>query len=167
VGLKWRLLDQNPVLGDFPILPVVKFATGSADRGTGSGTRDLGVTVISSHELGPVAMDLNVAYNRLGASTYASGSDAALWTASFGVPVAGRLSWVVELFGAPTIDGSGAPSTAALLTGPTFLLHPTLDVDAGIIAPFRGDRPNAVYAGLVWNVGQLPFGWRSSSTSER
>jgi hypothetical protein len=162
VGLKWRLLDANPLLGDFAILPAVKFATGSLDRGTGSGTTDVGITVISSRELGPVAVDLNAAYNRIGTGLYAS-SDAALWTASFGFPVVGRLSWVVELFGAPTIDGSGNPSTAALLTGPTFLVQPALGVDVGLIAPFHGDMPNAVYAGLVWNLGRLPFGWRSSS----
>jgi hypothetical protein len=165
VGLKWRLLDGNPVLGDFAILPAVKFATGSVDHGTSTGSRDLGVTLISSHELGPVAMDLNAAYTRLGATDASSASNVALWTTSFGFPVAGRLSWVVELFGAPTIDGSGTPSTAALLTGPTFLLQPALGLDAGIIAPFHGDLPNAVYAGLVWNLGRLPFGWRETKGS--
>ena len=162
VGLKWRLLDDDRLLGDFAILPAIKFATGSVDRGTGSGTTDVGVTLISSHELGPVAMDLNAAYTHIGRGL-APANDAALWTASFGLPVAGRLSWVVELFGSPTIDGSGALSTAALLTGPTFLVQPALNLDLGLIAPFHGEMPNAVYAGLVWNLGRLPFGWRSAA----
>jgi len=106
-------------------------------------------------------MDLNAAYSRLGATADASASDAALWTASFGFPIAGRLSWVAEIFGSPTIDGSGAPSTAALLTGPTFLLQPSFNLDLGLIAPLRGDQPNALYAGVVWNLGKLPFGWRA------
>ena len=113
------------------------------------------VVLISSYELGPVAMDLNAGYTRIGRGQDLGPSDAALWTASFGLPVAGRLNWVVELFGQPTIDGSGAPSTVALLTGPTFLLDRALNVDAGIIAPMRGDLRNAIYAGFVWNVGRL------------
>lgn len=157
IGLKWRLLDGHPVLGDFAILPAVKFATGSVDRGTGTGTRDLGVTLISSHVFRAVSMDLNAAYTRVGASDTTPAASAALWTASFGVPVSGRLGWVAELFGAPTIDGSSTPSTAALLTGPTFLLQPALNLDFGVIAPFRGDMPNALYAGLVWNLGKVPF----------
>jgi hypothetical protein len=161
IGLKWRLLDDHALLGDFAVLPAIKLATGSADRGTGTGSRDIGITLISSHAFGPVAMDLNAAYTRLGASGGAPSSDAALWTASFGFPVAGRLGWVAELFGSPTIDGSGAPSTAALLTGPTFLLQPSFNLDLGFIAPLRGDQPNALYAGIVWNLGKLPFGWRA------
>jgi Putative MetA-pathway of phenol degradation len=163
VGVKWRVLDDNALLGDFAILPAIKFPTGSTDRGTGTGSRDVGLTLISSHAFGPVAMDLNAAYTRLGATSSTSASDAALWTASFGFPVAGRLSWVAELFGAPTIDGSGSPSTVAFLTGPTFLLQPSFNLDLGLITPLHGDMPNAVYAGLVWNVGKLPFGWRMRS----
>lgn len=156
VGVKWRLLDNHPLLGDFALLPAVKFANGSAVDGTGSGTRDLGVTAIASYAFGNVAMDLNAVYTRVGASGAGPASDAALWTASFGFPVAGQLSWVAEAFGAPTIDGSGTRSTAAILTGPTWLISPALNLDAGIITPVRGDLANAVYAGIVWNMGS-PF----------
>jgi hypothetical protein len=161
IGLKWRLLDDHALLGDFAILPAIKFPTGSTSRGTGTGSRDIGITLISSHAFGPVAMDLNAAYTRIGTSGAAPASDGALWTASFGFPVAGRLSWVAELFGSPTIDGSGAPSTVALLTGPTFLLQRSFNLDLGLITPLHGDQPNALYAGFVWNVGKLPFGWRA------
>jgi hypothetical protein len=165
VGVKWRLLDDHALLGDFAILPVVKLATGSASRGTGSGSTDVGVTAISSHDLGPVAMDLNAAYTRLGASSGLSASSAALWTASFGFPVTGKLGGVAELFGQPTVDGSGARSTVALLVGPTFLADRALNLDLGVIAPLRGDLPNALYAGLVWNLGRLPFGARETLRS--
>ncbi|HEY2026870.1 MAG TPA: transporter [Gemmatimonadaceae bacterium] len=155
IGVKWRLLDDHPLLGDFAILPFVKLPTGSLARGTGSGTTDVGVTLISSYELGPVSMDLNVGYTRIGASSDASASDAGLWTASFGLPVAGRLSWVAELFGLPMLDRSAPTSPVALLTGPSFLIDRAFNVDAGVIAPLRGGLPNAIYAGFVWNVGRL------------
>jgi hypothetical protein len=154
VGLKWRVLDDAPVLADFALMPSVKLATGSADRGTGSGSTDVGLTAISSRKLGVVAMDLNATYNRIGSADGRRAADAALWTASFGFPVRGAVSWVAEAFGAPTIDGSGRSSTAAILTGPTWLVTPALNLDAGLIAPFHGDMPNAIYAGFVWNVGK-------------
>jgi len=155
VGVKWRLLDDHPVLGDFALLPAIKFPSGSPSAGTGTGSFDVGVTAIASYDIRGVSMDLNVAYTRVGAVGGSSASGAALWTASFGVPVVGRLSWAAEVFGVPTIDGSGTPSSAALLTGPTYLVSTAFNLDAGIIAPVRGDLPNAIYAGLVWNLGSL------------
>jgi hypothetical protein len=156
VGIKWRLLDNNPILGDFAILPAIKLPTGSLARGTGTGTTDAGVLLISSYELGPVSMDLNAGLTRVGRRDSTSASSAALWTASFGAPVIGRLSWVAELFGVQTIDGSGTPSIVEFLTGPTYLLSPSLNLDLGLITPLRGNRSNALYVGLVWNAGRLP-----------
>ena len=156
VGLKWRLVDDHPLLGDFALLPAIKFANGSPADGTGTGTRDLGLTAIASYSLGTVALDLNASYTRIGATSATAATDAALWTASFGFPVAGQLSWVAEFFGYPTIDGSGEQSRAAFLTGPTWLVSPALNLDAGVIAPLRGELPNALYAGIVWNLGS-PF----------
>lgn len=153
VGVKWRLLDDHPILGDFALLPAIKFPTGSTGDGNGTGTTDVGLTVIASYDVHGVAMDLNAAYTKVGVAGDRPGPDAALWTASFGFPVAGRLSWVAELFGAPRIDGASAPPATALLTGPSFLISPALNLDAGIIAPIHGDTPNAIYAGLVWNLG--------------
>lgn len=155
LGAKWRVLDDHPLLGDFALLPAIKFPTGSSIDGTGTGTTDLGVTAIASYDLRGVAMDLNVAYTKVGIASSQSGPDAALWTASFGFPVAGRLSWVAELFGVPRIDGSEPPPSTALLTGPSFLVSPALNLDFGIIAPIHGDMPNAIYAGLVWNLGSF------------
>lgn len=155
VGVKWRLLDDHPVLGDFALLPAIKFPSGSLSTGTGTGSLDVGVTAIASYDIRGVAMDLNAAYTRVGATDGSAASDAALWTASFGFPVVGRLSWTAEVFGLPTIDGSGTPSTVALLTGPTDLVSAAFNLDVGIIAPLHGDMPNAIYAGLVWNLGSL------------
>jgi Putative MetA-pathway of phenol degradation len=155
VGLKWRILDDHPVLGDFALLPTIKFPTGSTTKGTGSGTLDVGVTAIASYDVHGVSMDLNAAYTRVGGQNSTSASNAALWTASFGFPVAGRLSWVAEVFGQPTIDGSGSESTVALLTGPTYLVSTAFNIDFGIIAPLHGDMPSAIYAGMVWNLGSI------------
>src|SRR5207249_5018753 len=55
VGIKWRVLDDAPILGDFAILPAVKFPTGATAAGRGTGTTDMSVILISSHSLGDVA----------------------------------------------------------------------------------------------------------------
>jgi hypothetical protein len=166
LGVKWRLRDHDPVLGDFALLPAIKFPTGSAARGTGTGSTDVGITAIASYDVRGVSMDLNVGYTRLGARGGHGASSAAVWTASFGVPVVGSLSWNVEVFGYPTIDGSGDPSTVALLTGPGYLVSRSFNLDMGFISPLRGSQPNAIYAGAVWNVGSLmPRATQSSHPS--
>ena len=155
LGVKWRVLDHHKILGDFALLPVIKFPTGSATRGTGTGTTDVGVTAIASYDVRGASLDLNVAYTRVGAHGEHRASNAAVWTASFGVPVVGSLSWNIELFGYPTIDGSGNPSTVALLSGPAYLVSRIFNLDMGVISPLQGKQPNAIYAGAVWNVGSL------------
>ena len=54
VGVKWRLTDQARVLGRFAVLPSLKFPTGSDVLGSGTGTTDVGLLLISSHTLGAV-----------------------------------------------------------------------------------------------------------------
>jgi hypothetical protein len=164
LGLKWRLLDDNAILGDFAILPAVKFPTGSLDNGTGTGTTDWSVIAIASYDIHGVSLDLNVGYTRIGAQGGNAASSSALWTTSFGIPLVGDLGWQLELFGYPTIDGSGSPSTVAVLMGPSYRLNRIFNLDAGFISPIRGRQPNAIFAGLVWNLGsiisQAPAGMR-------
>jgi hypothetical protein len=155
LGVKWRLLDHNAVLGDFALLPAVKFSTGSLNQGTGTGTTDVSLTAIASYDIHGVSLDLNVAYTRIGAQGANGASSAALWTSSFGLPVAGNLGWQLELFGYPTIDGSGNPSTVAVLTGPSYRISRIFNLDLGFISPIRGRQPNAIFAGAVWNLGSL------------
>ena len=156
VGIKWRLLDDAPVLGDFAILPSIKFPTGDQASGRGTGTTDASLLLISSHDLGGVAMDLNVGYTRRGGDGSSAPRNATLWTASFGGPVARGLGWTAELYGYPTTSGpAGQPSIVAVLAGPTFLAREWLAFDAGVIVPVTGPQPHAVYAGGVWNVGKL------------
>ncbi len=150
LGVKWRVLDDDALLGDFAVLPAIKFPT--ASKNLGSGDPDAGVTLISSREVSGVAIDLNATYARNSVGT-SNSYGSALWTASFGIPVQGRLAWVAEVFGMPGLDGS-RPSTG-FLTGPTFLVVPELGVDAGIIVPVYGPQLSAIYAGFVWNVGKL------------
>jgi hypothetical protein len=156
LGLKWRLLDDNAVLGDFALLPAIKFPTGSLQNGTGTGTTDVTLTAIASYDIHGVSLDLNVAYTRVGAQGTSGASGAALWTASFGLPVVGNLGWQLEIFGYPTIDGSGTPSTVAVLMGPSYRVTRILNLDAGFISPIRGRQPNAIFWGIVWNLGSLP-----------
>ena len=158
-GVKWRLLDDAPVIGDFAIFPAIKLPTGSAANGTGTGTTDGSILLISSHDFDGVAMDLNVGYTRRSGDGSTAPRDATLWTASFGGPFAGTsgaVGWVAECYGYPATHGAaGSPSIVALLGGPTFLARPWLAFDAGLIVPVTGPQPRALYAGAVYNVGRI------------
>jgi hypothetical protein len=147
VGVKIRLLEDAPVVGDFAILPSITFPAGSARRGFGGGERQGSLLLISSHQFGDVSMDINFGYD----APHAWPSHASFWTVSFGFPVRGKLGWALETFGFNTDDGR----TAALLTGPTFLPAKWLSFDTGLIVPLHGPQPHALYAGAVCNVGRF------------
>jgi hypothetical protein len=156
VGVKWTLADAAPVLGKFAVLPSIKFPTGSVGAGTGTGTTDVGLLLISSHSLGPVALDINLGYTRRGGDGSATPRDATVWTVSFGGPVAGRVGWVAELYGYPATSGpAGAERIVAGLFGPTLQVASWLVLDAGAIVPFAGPQPRALYAGFVYSVGRI------------
>ncbi len=156
VGVKWRLIDHAPLLGRFAIEPAVKLPTGSAVSGTGTGTTDASLLLISSHDLGPVALDINLGYTRRSGDGSVAPRSATLWTTSFGGPAAGSLGWAAELYGYPATSGpSGSKAVVALLLGPTLLPRKWLALDAGAIVPVTGPQPHAWYLGGVWNVGRL------------
>ena len=156
-GIKWRLVDDAPVVGDFAVLPIVKFATGSSSLGRGTGTTDFSIILISSHDLGSVAMDLNAGYTRRSGDGSNAPRNATLWTVSFGGPFGDSpIGWVGEMYGYPATSGpSGQASIVALLAGPTLQIKSWLVVDAGIIVPVSGPQPKALYAGAVYNIGRL------------
>ena len=156
VGLKWRVLYDAPLLGNVSLQPSLKLPTAPTASGLGTGTTDVALLLISSHDLGPVSMDLNVGYTRRSGNGALAPRGATLWTASFGGPVAGDLGWTAELYGYPGTAGpAGQAPIVALLAGPTLQLRTWLAVDTGIIVPIRGPQPRALYFGGVTNVGRL------------
>ncbi len=150
VALKWRLLDDAPLVGNFALQPSLKFPTGSPARGTGTGTTDLSILAISSHDLGPVALDINIGYTRR--NVPGAAANAMLWTVSTGTTVAGRWALAAEVFGYP---GFGRTGSVGFLAGPTCTVRPWFVLDAGFIARVAGNQSPALYAGLTWNVGRL------------
>jgi hypothetical protein len=155
-ALKWRALENAPVLGDFALQPLLKLPTGSAAHGTGTGTTDVGLVLISSHDWGDYALDINAGYTRRSGDGTRVPKDATLWTVSFGGPVYESLGWVGEAFGYPRTTGpAGEDGIVAFLTGPTFRVEKWLVFDAGVIVPLAGPQPHALYAGLTWNIGKL------------
>ena len=159
IGVKLRLAEGAGPLGDFAIFPALKLPTGSASAGRGTGTTDASLLLISSHTLGPVAMDLNAGVTRRSGDGSDAPKTATVWTASFGGVAAGALGWVVEVFGYPKTNGpAGSASTAALLAGPTYRVKPWLVLDVGGILPLTGPQPKALYAGLTWNAGRYAGG---------
>lgn len=156
-GVKWRLADDLPVLGRFAILPSLKIPTGSSESGAGTGTVDGSLLLISSHDLGPVALDINIGFTRRSGDGSTIPRDSALWTISFGGPARGAIGWVAEVYGYPGTSGpAGQAPIVALLFGPTMSARSWLAFDAGFIAPLGGPQPKAVYLGGVWNIGR----WR-------
>ena len=152
VGVKYRIVDDDRILGDFAVLPMVKFPTGASSVSTG--TTDFSLLLISSRQIGPVAFDLNVGQTRRTGDGTDAPKLASIWTASFGFPVSGPLGGVLEFFGFPRTTGPlGSKAIAAMLVGPTFLVREWLSVDAGTIVPLTGPQPRAFYTGFVWNFG--------------
>jgi hypothetical protein len=158
-GLKWRILDKHPLLGDVALLPSITFPTGSVARGSGTGTTGASLLLISSRDVGPVHVDLNAGYTRRDGNGARAPVSATVWTASFSGAIAGSLQWTAELFGFPGTGGAaGAAPIVGFLAGPTYTLREWLVLDVGGIVPVAGPQPRAFYAGAVVNVGRL---WRS------
>ncbi len=156
IGVKWRVLDDHPLLGSFAILPSIKIPTGSAAKGSGTGTTDASLLFISSRDIGPIHIDLNAGWTRRDGSGVNAPVNASVWTASFAGAISGPLQWTAEVFGFPGTGGAqGAAPIVALLAGPTFGVTKWLVVDAGAIVPIAGAQPHALYAGVTWNAGKL------------
>ncbi len=153
--LKLQLLEGAPLLGDFAVLGGVKLPVVSAPRG--SETTDGTVLLISSHQFGAVSLDVNLGYTRRSGDGTAAPRNATLATLAAGWPLQGGLGFTAELFTLPRTTGpAGAPTAVALLGGPTFRLTPECVLDVGGIVKLTGDQPDALYAGLTWNLGR----WR-------
>jgi hypothetical protein len=155
-AVKWRLLDHATIVGDFALLPVVKLPTGSVRRGTGTGTTDVSLLVVSSHDFGAVSLDVNVGATRRSGNGTTAPTTATLWTTSANAALWGGVSWVGELYGYPGTGGPrGQAPIVAVLTGPTWTVEKWLVLDAGVSPTLRGPQPTYVYAGLTWNIGRL------------
>ncbi len=154
--VKWRLVDDAPVVGAFALLPSLKFPTGSQARGTGTGSLDAGLLLISSHDFGQYSLDINAGLTRHGGHGANPWQTASLWTVSLGAPFVGPTGWTAECYGFPGTGGAGGQAPiVGFLTGPTFQIRSWLAADAGLIVPVSGPQPHALYAGGVWNIGRL------------
>ena len=155
-GLKTRLLENNPVLGDFAVQPNLKFPTGSSAKGSGTGTTDGTLLFISSRDLYGMDLDMNVAYTFRGGSGIHAPRDQWLWAASLGGDLPHGAGWAAELYGVPGTSGAkGDRPLVAFLAGPTFTVAESLVLDLGVILPIAGPQPHAFYAGLTYNLGRI------------
>lgn len=154
IGVKWRLLDDEPIVGDFAVLPILKLPTGVG--GTSTSTTDMTVILISSHEFGPLSLDVNFGYTHRSGSGVTVPRTATLWTVSTGLSLVGPLGWTGEISGLPgTGDRSGQPPIVACLTGLTLTARKWLVFDAGVSPTLHGPQTSYVFAGVTWNIGHL------------
>ena len=154
IGVKWRFAEHTRAGGNLALLPSIKLPTGAPEKGTGTGTTDAGLLLISSRSVNGIEIDLNVGYTRRYRSSAGTPRDAAVWTASFSGQPWGPVGWTAETFGYPSLQ-SGSESVVALLMGPTWEVRKFLVLDTGVIAPITGPQPRALYAGVTWNMGKL------------
>ncbi len=158
-GIKWRVLEDAPLLGAFAVQTTIKLPTGSIDVGSGTGTTDWNLLLISSHVFGGVSLDVNVGFTARSGDGATAPTRATLWTTAWGLPVHGPLGWSAEIFGYPGTHGAaGNAPIVGLLTGPTWQIRKFLVLDGGVVVGL-GDQPTTVYAGVTWNIGRL---WRAA-----
>lgn len=158
VGLKWRPWDHAPVAGAIAVLPSVTLSTRSAGA---SGDTAAGLLVITSRPIGAMALDLNAGYTWRSGDGSLAPSGEALWAAALGGPVAGRVSWVGEVYGSPASSGpAGTRTIVSSLIGASAAVNPSLVLDVAVVLPLTGPDSRAVMAGIVWNAGSL---WRRRS----
>jgi hypothetical protein len=156
VGVKWQIAAHVPVLSDVSIQPALKLPTGSIARGTGTGTTDVSVLMISSRQVGPVSLDINVGVTARSGDGSRAPTSSTVWTAAAGFPLIGRVQWDAELFGFPGTGGpAGYAPIVAFLTGPTLQVHRSVVLDGGVILNIEGYGGTACYGGVTWNVGRL------------
>jgi hypothetical protein len=154
IALKQRLFAGAPIVHDVSLQGTMKLATGGS--GVGTGTTDVSLLLISSRPLGSGELDLNAGWTRRSGDGSTIPRDAALLTASLGMPLAGRIGAVAELFAYPGTSGpAGAPPAIGFLVGPTMQLQRWLVLDAGAILNVQQIGANAFYAGLTWNAGRI------------
>ena len=158
LGVKWRVAEALPFVGDLAVQTAVSLPSGSADAGRGTGSAGINVLAISSQEFGRFAIDVNAGYTRYSGDGTEVPQNSTLWSVSTGFPIAGRFGWCAEVFGRPGTSGpAGARPIVAFLTGPTLTVRGPLVLDAGAIFDITGFGRTAVYGGLTWNVGRI---WR-------
>ena len=156
IGVKWRAVEDVPIVATLAVFPSVKLPTGSTAQDAGTGTTDLSVVIISSRAFGDVSLDLNVGVTHRAGFDNLAPRNSSMWAVSFGGPLHGAIGWGAELFGYPPTSGpAGDRSVVATLLGPTMKLRGWLVVDAGVIVPIAGPQPRAAYAGAVYNIGRL------------
>jgi len=144
-----------PVLGDFAVQPSLKLATGSTDRGFGTGTTDGGILLVSSHQVLGGQIDANAGITFSDGDGTDAPETSTVWAIAGGRSIAGPLGAVVEVFGFPGTSGvAGGPPQVGLLFGPTFALRPSLVLDAGAIVNLQHLGGNAAYVGLTANLGR-------------
>ena len=152
--LKYRVADHLPVLGALAIIPTLKLPTGASMYGTG--TTDVSALLVSSHSLGDLSVDVNLGFTHRFGDASRAPRNATMWTVSAGLPLVGPLGATAEVFGFPATRGpAGSPGTVALLAGPTLVIRPWWVVDIGGILHLSGPQPDALYAGLVYNIGRV------------
>ncbi len=158
-ALKYRLLEDAPVLANFSLQPSLKLATASTADGLGTGTTDVGLLLCSSRTRGRFSLDLNAGETWRSGDGSNAPRTATLLTASGGADLGRGWGFGLELFDFPGTSGpAGTPPQIGMTIGPTRAVRPWLVLDAGVVVNVAGLPANTFFTGVTWNIGRIR-GW--------
>ncbi len=125
----------------------------TAKDGIGSGKADYSVNGIYSRDLGPLHMDANLNYTRLGVADDGGGRGQTGWAAAFSLPLGARWGALTELSGS---HRGGAGDPAQLLLAATFSPSKRLTFDFGAAKGLnRAAQDWSVFSGVVLPLARL------------
>ena len=154
VQAKWHIASGVSFLEDVAVEAGVKFPTGG--QPPDYDTTDTSLLFISSHQHGAFSLDVNVGYTHRSGNDSLAPKNSTMATVSAAWSLPRDFGIGLEVFTYPGTSGrAGGPTTVGLLTGPTYRVSNTCVVDAGFIVRLLGDQPEAIYAGVTYNVGRL------------
>lgn len=147
--LKWRFFEKDSM--SFALKPGIAFPTGNEKKGLGTGKVSYGIFFITTKEIGPWAIHLNLGHTRneykLREDKESNRKD--IWHASFAseVEVIKNLKAVANIGMERNSDKESNRPPAFILGGVIYSISENLDIDFGIK---RGlNKPETYYAILA------------------
>jgi hypothetical protein len=155
VAAKIRLLRESDGRARVSLSPQLTVPTASAEKGLGSGHRDVVVTELAGVDLGRVArVDINYAIGSIGGGGGEPRFAQQFLSASLGAS-AGHWNPYFEMFRISRDHAEGS-SIVSMNTGMLYTIAPRLIVDGGVIFGLSADAPPfALFGGFSTAIGGL------------
>lgn len=151
VALKWRFLEAGNT--SMALKPSVSFPTGSYDRGLGAGRASFGATLISTIELKPVAIHVNLGYNHqkyTDAAREGAREDMLNLSMAASLGLTSSLQVAAEIGAATNSNRSSSIWPLFMSGGVIYTVYDGLDLDLGAKGGLNGPETDiALLAGVT------------------